>query len=61
MARDDDRVKIARQKVAGLVDALEFALRTVKDPDLTEREVRDRIERVARGTLERANLGSVVR
>jgi hypothetical protein len=61
MPRDDDRVKIARQKVAGLVDALEFALRTVKDPDLTEREVRDRIERVARGTLERANLGSVVR
>jgi hypothetical protein len=61
MARDDDRVKIARQKVAGLVDALEFALRTVRDPDLTEREVRERIERISRATLERANLGAVLR
>lgn len=38
------------------IDALQFALRTVTDPDLTEVEIRERIEGVARRTFDQIGL-----
>lgn len=58
-ARDELRRDVERglresgilSQLEGAVDALDFALRTVGDPDLTEAEVRERIEGVASRTL----------
>jgi hypothetical protein len=42
-----------RRQLMGAVDALDFALRIVSDPDLTEAEIRGRIRRVVGKTLAR--------